>query len=49
MVMMFVVALFAVITLSIVSIYSMNKGAKQTFLEKAKGDLATGEELINWT
>lgn len=49
MVMMFIVALFAVITLSIVSIYSMNKGAKETFLEKAKGDLATGEELINRT
>nr|WP_269438281.1 methyl-accepting chemotaxis protein [Phosphitispora fastidiosa] len=27
----------------------MNKGAKETFLEKAKGDLASGEELINRT
>ncbi len=47
--MMMFVALFAVVALGIVSVYSMNKGAKETFLEKAKADLATGEELINRT
>ncbi|XPO21998.1 methyl-accepting chemotaxis protein [Phosphitispora sp. TUW77] len=49
MVMMFVVALFAVSMLSIVSVYSMNSRAKETLIEKAKSDLATGEELINRT
>ena len=46
MVMMFFLAAFAVAALSFISVNSMDRAAKETFLEKTKADMAMGEEML---